>query len=228
MIATVGQVDLQRKQPSRRTRRKRRSKPAEAKKTAVKDQNLAGMMQVVLQSTLMLQQQMRMVMGVLLEVFLLPGELKLVQALLSESKAFAAEAVKRRTGQIASEAMSDGTAPPPQPLGPPTCTLALAFLENLHLEDIGGSNRASIQALAEKYGQASQSEILDLFQELRLTRTAAGTKFKLQFAITRGEERRQILLAIEAIAGAERKEGSAPAGYLEEEVQEWLDLTLAK
>ena len=80
----------------KKNRRKRRSKAGPHKKAPVKDENTAQLFSTMIQSTLILQQQMRMVLGILLEVYLIPATSKVATTMVTEQRAFAAEAAKRR------------------------------------------------------------------------------------------------------------------------------------
>ena len=78
--------------------------------------------------------------------------------------------------------------------------------------------------MAAACAKLSQQELMEVILECRLTRKAKPAVMKLQVGISKGDERKALLAALASVEGFQRCDGSAPAGYLEEELQDWLEV----
>ena len=229
-LTIAGSEQLARKTPAaKKPRRKRRSKPDAQKKTPIKDDNVNRALATLLQSTLILQQPMRMVVEILLDTFLIPAASKVAVKIIAEQKGFGAEVLRRRAAAQQGEGnMEVDGGPKVLPLGPPSCSLALARSDGLAEGDCGSQRLKAMTEMAAAFAKLSRSELMDVISECRLTRTAKPAVMKLQAGICKGYERKALLAALVSVEGFQRCDGSAPAGYLEEELQDWLEVISGK
>ena len=108
--------DADRKKPTKsRARRRRRNNKMENKKVpkALGDESLRDLLLFLLRAVHQTQGQVRMLLGIVTDTFILPIASQIVVKMKAEAEAFAAEAQKRRQAREEDDSVSIA------PLGPP-------------------------------------------------------------------------------------------------------------
>lgn len=199
----------------RRGRRRRTQPAAEEKKLGLEDPGLRSLLSTLFKSHLQTRQQVRLISGMMLDTLLLPGENLTEEKMQPQQHALTMEAKKRR------EAATDGTHP--IPIGPPVRSLSLAFLEALIESDVSSGNKTALRQIHQRWETLEPHEIDDSVQACRFNRTSAD-KLRVVIGMPRGPERVSILAAARALEGAVIFSGKAPPDFMEEELQDWLQL----
>ena len=176
------------------------------------------MLSVMARLLLQTRQQTRLLMGIMVDTMLVNLPSPLETQLAAQQNAISLEAQKRRE-----QAKEDGSGHP-APLGPPTRSLAIAFLEGLLKEDIGSANKTAITLIGKKWADMTEIEIDDAIQLCRFSKTHNAEKVRIQLAMPRGTDRAAILTAIRAIAGTQVFSGQPPPDFLEEELADWIHM----
>ena len=207
-------------QPKKRNRR-RRTKPAPGnKKLATKDPQLHQLLETLIRLCLMNQQELRNITGFLYDTAFVKDDSPIATTMLQEIRSFTAEAAKRR-----SEAEAAGDTSRPTPLGPPHRCLALALLEGILASDCGGANKTRVAEIHKTWSEAAsddQSKLDDFIHTCRLSKAGAPGTTRITIALPKGTDRSTILTALRAIENTDLKSGPPPAGWLEEELSDWL------
>ena len=204
---------------NRPRRRRRRTTAGEEKKLTIKDPALKSLLSTMARLVLQSRQQTRLLMGIMVDTMLIPSPSPLETKLSAQQTAIAQEARRRRE-----TATESGDGSHPLPIGPPTRSMAIAFLEGLLEMDIGGGNKLAITAIGKRWAEMTDTEIDDAVQVCRFSKAASGEKLRLQLALPRGSERGAILTGVRAIAGSQVFSGQAPPDFLEEELADWTAL----
>ena len=199
-----------------RRRNRERDEPIECK---VKDKGLRQWMQVMTTATLSLLQSNRFLMGVSVDTFLAAREDSLVKAIEEEGELFNKLVEVRRT-ERAEALKNDDPVPPPLP--PPFFATVVAFLAALLKREVGEDLRASLEPLLADLRQ--DSEIIATFVGgLKLMPCADTKRIKIVIAMNQLPQRPDIIKAIKRLPNITHTLGSAPPGFLEEELGDWMD-----
>ena len=187
----------------------------------VKDNGLKTLLTLLTKQTLQSQQQVRMLASTVMDVFIMKSEAAVVQALLKEAKCFAAEVEDYRRRKDAGEEV--------KALGPPHPSAFMTLLETLVTADTGAANKEALKASLDRYGDCEDpAELINL--EAQVCRAVAmpydAANTRIMLAMRDFPARRQVVSAM-AQLGAEHKKGQAPPGYMEDQLQEWLDALAA-
>ena len=203
--------------PKKPRRRRRRTQPADKdKKLVIRDQGLRSLLAALTKMTLMNQQAIRLLQGLACDTILLPLDTAIKAKMNHEAKAIVAEAQRRRD-------LGSGTDQRPEQLGPPTCSMAMALLEGLAETDCGSANVEAVKSILARWGQLEAEEMDEQIQHCRVHRGYNATSVRLTSSMPRGPDRAAVLAALRGVKDVRVMCGQAPPGFLEEELQEWLD-----
>ena len=199
----------------RRRRTKRDPEAPEMKLGAVgKDAGLRSLLGTLCRLVLQTSQNTRLLMGVFQDTYMIPASNSIVAKLTAEGRGIAAEAEKRRKS-----VGKDGKV---EPLGPPAPAMFLALLESLETANIGSGNLDRIKDLATRMTALDLDEACEKIYAVKVSRTRTEGTARLTVAMERGPDRKIVIDALKALSGVTHKQGVAPAGYLEEELMEWV------
>ena len=183
----------------------------------VKDKGLRELLLLILKQTLSNTQKVRMIEGALLDTFIFPQSHKLVQKMQEEQEAFVYCVDEYRKEKEKN--------PMAEPLGPPHALLFAALVETAATIDAcGGDNLKKIKQLSDDINVCEkQEDVEQLVRVCRLQKTAQEDHMKIVLAIQNLGDRRFGLIDGLRQCGGRHLRGSAPAGYMEEELQEWTE-----
>jgi len=199
-----GAADTKPKDDKKESRSARRERQKKEKKIQVKDQGLRRLLINLLKQVLINQQQLREVMSVVLDTITMDSESKTIKDMQAESRAYA-KAVREK-----------GSA-----TGPPTGTVFLALLESLAEQDVGQKNKGKLQEIV--VGIKDEPIGMDMVRVCRWARAFKEEKKKIILHIVQPEVRQVVLSSLEQLGGTLHS-GKAPAGYLEDDLSQWLEL----
>ncbi|CAK0883912.1 unnamed protein product [Prorocentrum cordatum] len=188
-----------------------------AKGLSVKDKRLRELLALTLEQTLGNTQKVRMTEGILLDTTMSPKSHKLVQATQEEQGAFAQRVGSCRKAEIDNPVL--------EPLGPPHAMIFAALVETAAaLEACGGENQKSMLKPSENIiacGKAEDAE--QLARMCRPQETTQDDQTNVVLAVQMSVDWRCALIDGLRQAGRRRLRGAAPAGRMEEELQEWTE-----
>ena len=101
--------------------------------------------------------------------------------------------------------------------------MMLTLLECLEAADIGSGNAERIKSIADTYSNLDMNQISEMVYQVKVSRTKDQGTSRLTLALARGPDKGSIIQAMNAIKDFKHKVGMAPAGYLEEELADWVD-----
>ena len=192
---------------------------------STKDKGLRQLLQLPTRTVLQTAANSRLALGIRCDCVMVQANSNIAKSMTAEGVAFAAAVDARR------RQMSKGETAPP-PLGPPTLHMFMGLLEGLVKEDCGSANREKISQYLTNINECADptapgSEVADMVMACKITTVYDKDKKRVILAMQRGELRTAVLTALMAVSGNKILTGSAPASFVEEEFEEWLDL-LAK
>ena len=201
--------------PPRGGGRERRREPAAGdKKISVKDDNLKKLLEIMCKQLTNNTMRVRQLMAMNVTTFLLPTDGAIVKAMTEEGESFAQTVreirAKKKEGQEIAA------------LGPPTLGLFLVLLQTLTALEIGGENKKKILAVMEDYGKAEEApeELLHIGM-CRLESARDDSMTKLLVGMGSYNHRALIVKSMQQ-AGFSALQGTAPEGWMEEELSEWI------
>lgn len=168
---------------------------------------LKQLMTALLKSQLSVQQQQRSMSSVLFDTLLVSADLSLIAAMQEQGRAY-----------------SEATASGQRDLGPPHIYIYGGLLQALvqEGEKIGALNHATLVEHLKKYEDQPILEKAELVQWCRLDRTYRSDVKRITLSIERLGPARQALLAGLRQVGADLRQGRAPRGALERDLEQWL------
>mmetsp|Transcript_35005 Transcript_35005/g.99953 ORF Transcript_35005/g.99953 Transcript_35005/m.99953 type:complete len:264 (-) Transcript_35005:235-1026(-) len=210
-----------------RVRRGRRRRNEDKDRSiATKDKGLKELLTVMMKQLSIVSQQSRLLMATQCDKFLVSHSSKLIEAMQAEGTAFARMVDKMRERRDNGD---ERAAKQLEQLGPPTATVAMAFLAALNQQDVGGANRQAIKDFFAKAEPAegvepevTKSMIEDWITVCRIESVYDENKRMITLAMRTFPLRQHIVSAMTMI-GHPPMRGVAPPGYLEEEVSAWIE-----
>ena len=225
--------------PVRRGGARRRGKADKDRKLTTKDNGLKELLLLLATQVTQLTQRSRAMWGMMTKTVILDDSNPIVKAMQDENKMFAAGAqelrdkLKRLKDQAkaakddkAAEGKANGEADIAQQelraLGPPTTTVFAAMVEALMGEEVGRANRMTLEA----WSTAMVGDPPDFVKLCRLENCYQQDMIKIVFSV--GDQAKENVLCDSFKAlGLFVAQGSAPAGYMEEELSAWIDVLKA-
>ena len=112
-----------------------------------------------------------------------------------------------------------------QPLGPPHTLIFGALLDvAVETRDVGAASQENLRKLRDDINACEKQEDAEmLIKVCRLAKTAKEDEVNLILHMTSLGERRFCVIDGLKQIGARHLRGSAPPGYMEEELQEWTE-----
>ena len=158
-----------------------------------------------------------MIEGILLDTFIFPKNHKLVSKMQEEQELFVLRVDEYRKVKEKN--------PMTEPLGPPRALPFAALVETAATIDAcGGDNLKKIKTLSDDINKCEKAEDVEqLARFCRLQKTAQEDQMKIVLGIQNLGDRRFGLIDGLRQCGGRHLRGSAPAGYMEEELREWTE-----
>ena len=200
-------------------RRRRHQGGLDNKTLKTNDKALRSLLLTLIKMVCRLSQQTRQIMGAIADTFIIPTNSPIAKSLQNETANFAASVNDWRLLRDQTIETSDAL---PAPLGPPTDTLFYEFLTTLAAQDVGGANRETINQIVSQTDTDGPKVFNKDVHFIKLEKIREEGKIKLVIVFTAWSHRSVILDSL-AQLGAARKVGAAPAGWLEDELSEWID-----
>ena len=172
---------------------------------------LRALLSAMLKSSLSLQQRQRSLEGVIFDVVVVKTETKFVDMMQEQGRAFAHKVEENRGKDEREE------------VGPPHLFVFAALLAGL-LEDeakIGQANKDLIESYQSKFEIMDLQEGADQILYCRLERCYKQEFKKVVLSIERSGVRSAVLSALTQLGGS-RKQGRAPRGAQERDLEVWL------
>eukprot|EP00421_Protoceratium_reticulatum_P059080 CAMPEP_0168497632 /NCGR_PEP_ID=MMETSP0228-20121227/72862_1 /TAXON_ID=133427 /ORGANISM="Protoceratium reticulatum, Strain CCCM 535 (=CCMP 1889)" /LENGTH=228 /DNA_ID=CAMNT_0008514507 /DNA_START=1 /DNA_END=687 /DNA_ORIENTATION=+ len=187
-------------------RRPKRRNPKSKTDIKVADPGLHKLLEHLVRQTLINTRTICEVRAAVYETFTLSIESPVVKAMKEAGAAYAAA--------VAAEGPKHGR-------GPPALSVAAAMVSALHKEDIGGQNRNAMSEFLKLMGTFTLQQAAAHFRTCRLEKCFDDKLIKIVTIM--GPEIRTLVGASFEQLGARRTIGAAPAGWLEEELDGFLD-----
>jgi hypothetical protein len=202
-----------------KTRRggRRRHKPQEDRKLVTKDRNLRDLLLTILKLLATTTCTAKRAMAATSSTYLVPKSTSLVGHLTEELLSFTQEVNSWRDRRDAARTAGETLPPPPRA---PTATLACTLLDKLADEDVGALLRDKLKAFATQLNSPEDYE--EAFGICRIDGIRDDSMVRLTITIYHQEMKSAVHRALLA-AKCEHKPGESPAGWMEDEVQEWID-----
>jgi len=159
----------------------------------------------LMKQTLKNSQLLRMLMGVVLEVFMVKTESQ--------------EAINMRKQTVAYSKLLETK----DDLGPPNIYAFAGLIDSLvsRADEMNKETADDLANFKRFYDKADKEQRADLVRHCQLERVYRADLKKIVFAV-RHNIQEAVAKALTTL-GAERKQGRAPAGYLERDLQEWVE-----
>ena len=211
----------------RPTRRGRRRRNPEKKKELKIDKDMKGLRILLLKQVLMNTQSQRTLTACVVDKFQVPSSSPLITSMTAEGQSFAAMVAdlqsRRDQGDEAARKELTG-------LGPPTPAIFTAFLETLTQREIGKKSRSDLLELLNKIepetemedATVSRTDLMDKITICRIESVHDPSSKMISIAM-RGFAYRDAILTAMNNLDLPPKRGTAPAGYIEEELSAWID-----
>ena len=210
-------VNMGEGEPPAQQQRGRRGGARKNKQISKHMQSNKELYTVILKSILQLQQGHRTICAAIFDVFILPTTSDEVVAALAEGKLYNELAHSDKAEEKALTTV------------PPHLYIFSSILKALLARgpSIGAKNHAELTSFENKFEAEELADRLEQVRVCRVDRTFRSDQKKLTLHVEHSSCRAALLLALKQTEGAMHKQGRAPAGGMERELQHWLASFLA-